>query len=169
MPTPLPAGPSRSGADREQRRGEVYRELRQLEDVAVWALASALQDPDGRMRRNATLALGMLAGGYFVPSRPRMDIRDALPALIDALQDTDDSVRAWAAGAIGRIGPAAARAVPALVALLANPEEGSRNLACLALGGIGPPARDALPALRQALSDPSADVRRFAQHAIEIE
>ena len=88
MPTPLPPAPPSRGVDPvEERRREVYRQLRQLEDAAVWALASALSDPDVRMRRNATLALGFLAGGYFVRSRPGLDIRDALPPLIDALQD----------------------------------------------------------------------------------
>jgi len=51
--------------------------------------------------------------------------------------------------------------------LLTDSDEGSRNSACIGLAGIGPAAKAALPALRVALSDPSADVRRFAQRAID--
>lgn len=75
-------------------------------------------------------------------------------------------MRAWAAQAIGEIGPDAAQAVPALIVMLTDGDEGARNGACIALTGIGPAAKEALPALRTALSDPSADVRGFAKRAI---
>jgi HEAT repeat protein len=130
-------------------------------------LARALEDPDVQLRRNVALALNVLAGTWFDPSKERMDIRAALPALITALRDADGSVRAWSAQAIGQMGPDGAPAVPALVALLGSADEGSRNSACIALYGIGPAARQALPALEKALSDPSADARRFAQRAVE--
>jgi HEAT repeat protein len=135
---------------------------RQLEGAAVWALEIALHDPDVRMRRNATLALRFLAEGYFVDPPRRLDIREALP-----LRDTDRSVRAWAAQAIGAIGPAAAPAVPALSTLLSDPDEGPRTNGCWSFRGIGPAAREALPALRRALADPSANVRHAALLAIE--
>ena len=169
LPTPLPAtGRSDGSIDPiEQRRRELYGELRQLGPDALPALARGLTDPDIHLRRNVALALNVLAGNWFDRSKKGMDIRPALPALIAALQDADGSVRAWSAQAIGEIGPDGAQAVPALVMLLGSADEGSRNSACIALYGIGPAAKDALPALEKALSDPSANVRRFAQRAVE--
>lgn len=149
------------------RRRELYRQLRQLGDEALPALARGLGDSDVRLRRNVALALGALAGTWWDPSAPRMNIRPILGQLSAALNDEDTNVRAWSAQAIGAIGPDAAPAVPALIALLANPDEGSRISACIALRGIGPAARDALPGLRTALEDASVDVRRFASRAIE--
>ena len=169
LPTRLPATARSDGAidPIEQRRRELYGELRRLGPDALPALARGLRDPDIQLRRNVALALNVLAGNWFDRSKEKMDIRAALPALIAAFQDADGSVRAWSAQAIGEIGPDAAQAVPALVMLLRSADEGSRNSACIAVYGIGPSAKDALPALEDALSDPSADVRRFAQRAIE--
>jgi HEAT repeat protein len=169
LPTPLPATARSDGTvdPVEQRRRELYGELRRLGAVAFPPLARGLKDPDVHLRRNVALALNVLAGNWYDRSKERMDIRAVLPALIAALQDADGSVRAWSAQAIGEIGPDAAQAVPALVMLLGNADEGSRNSACIALYGIGPAAKAALPALEKALSDPSADVRRFAQRAVE--
>lgn len=114
------------------RRREIYRQIRQLGDKALPALARGLSDPDVRLRRNVALALGALAGTWWEPSVPKMNIRPMLGALSVALKDEDTSVRAWSAQAIGAIGPDAAPAVPALIALLANSDEGSRNSACVA-------------------------------------
>jgi HEAT repeat protein len=151
----------------EQRRKELYERLRRLGDDALPALARGLSDPDVRIRRNVALALAVLAGTWYRPSEPRLNIRPCLPALIAALKDSDPSVRARAAHAIGEIGIDAALAIPELLILLRNADEGSRIGACIALRGIGPAAKQAMPALRQALDDPSKDVRRFAQQAID--
>jgi HEAT repeat protein len=168
LPTRLPATVRSDGTidPVEQRRRELYGELRRLGPDAVAALARGLEDRDVHLRRNVALALNALAGNWFDRSKGTMDIRVALPALMTALEDADGSVRAWSAQAIGEIGAPAARAVPALVVLLRNADEGSRNSACIPLYGIGRAATDALPALEKALSDPSADVRRFAQRAV---
>jgi HEAT repeat protein len=88
-----------------------------------------------------------------------------LPALIMALQDSDQDVRAWSAQAIGDIGPEAATAVPALVNLLSK-DSYSRISVFIALHDIGPVARGALPALKPYLSDPDADVRKMAARAV---
>ena len=171
LPTPLPATVRSDGRDDpvELRRRELYRQLGQLGDDALPALARGLGDPDVRQRKNVALALGALAGNWYCSDRsvPRMNIQPILRELTAALQDEDASVRAWSAQAVGEIGLDAAPAVPALIVLLANPDEGSRNSACIALHGIGQAATEALPALRKALEDPSANVRRFAQRAIE--
>jgi len=170
LPTSLPAmGRSDGTIDPvEQRRGVLYQQLLQLGDEGSRALAEALREPDVQLRRNVALALAILAGDWNVSTqKQKLNIRAYLPALVAALRDDDGSVRGRVAQAIGTIGPEAAPAVSDLVTLLTATDEGSRNSACIALYGIGPVARGALPALRRALSDPSADVRRFAQRAIE--
>ena len=75
--------------------------------------------------------------------------------------------RAWAAQALGEVGPNASEAVPALIKLLELDDPGSRNSACIALGDIGPAANAALPTLEVALHDSNKDVRQFASQAIK--
>lgn len=152
----------------EVKRRQIYDQLYELGASGVPALARALDSPEVSLRRNATLALDVLSGGWWFYDRnpSKVDVSAALPALIKALGDSDPNVRWGAAAVLGNIGPAAAEAVPKLVALLHDENEGARNTACIGLKGIGPAARSALPALRRALSDPSPDVRRFAQSAI---
>jgi hypothetical protein len=152
----------------EAKRRQIYDQLYELGRACVPALARALQSSDVGLRRNATLALDVLSGGWWFYDRipSKVDVSAALPALIGALGDSDPNVRWGAAAVIGNIGPAAAEAVPRLVVLLRDENEGARNSACIGLKGIGPAAKTALPALRNALSDPSPDVRRFAQTAI---
>ncbi len=151
----------------EQKRRAIYDQLWQLGASALPALNRGLADPDLRIRRNVALFLNVAAGGWYEPTRPKLDIRGCLDALIAALADSDARVRELTAQAIGAIGPEASPAVPALIALLASDEEGSRNSACIGLTGIGPRAREALPALHRALSDSSADVKHFARRAID--
>ncbi len=163
----LAPGPRSDGKPdpKEERKQEIIDQLRQLGGKAVPALVLALGDSDVQMRRNAELVMIHLAGPY--DSKPRIDIKEALPALLKATEDPDADVRAWAAHAIAEIGPGAKEAIPALIKLLQGQSEGGRNTSCMALGAIGPEAKDALPALRKALDDPSKDVRQFAQAAIK--
>jgi len=119
-----------------------------------------------QVRRNVAMFLGVAAGDWYDRETPRLAIQECVPALVKALADSDNRVRALAAHAVGATGAVGVAAVPALIGLLASPSEGDRNTACIGLAGIGPAAREALPALTKALSDPSADVRRFAKHAI---
>jgi hypothetical protein len=169
LPTPLPALTNSNGVVKpeERRRRQLYDQIRLLGPEGVLALARGLHDDDVQLRKNAALALTVLAGAWFDPSWSQLDIKAALRALIAALQDSEPNVRAWSAQAIGEIGPDAESAVPELITLLSNPDEGSRNSACIALRGIGPAAKTALPALRNSLSDLSKDVRRFAELAIK--
>ena len=168
LPTPLPASVRSDGSipPEERRRRVLYEEILRLGPNGVLALSRALHDDDVHLRKNAALALGVLAGGWYDLSWPKLDISLALPALIEALQDNDSNVRGWSAQAIGNIGPDAVKAVPNLITLLSNPDVGSRNSACIALRRIGPAAKQALPTLRRLLSDPDKDVRQFAARAI---
>jgi HEAT repeat protein len=150
---------------KEQQREMIIVKFRMIGKESIPALIHALQDPDVQMRRNAELVMIWLAGGY--DGQPKMNIQEAIPALIKATVDGDSDVRAWAAQALAEIGPDVKDPVPALIKLVNDADEGPRNTSCMALGDIGPAAKDALPALRNALNDPSKDVRQFAKQAIE--
>ena len=62
--------------------------------------------------------------------------KDAVPALIQALQDQDSNVRNNAARALGSIGEGAVDAVPALIQLLKDQDEWVRINAAWALEEI---------------------------------
>jgi len=67
-------------------------------------------------------------GGYFIEYIPSSahrsaTVRLAVPALIEALRDSDVEVRQRAAIMLREIGPAAAEAVPALIEALRDPDE----------------------------------------------
>jgi HEAT repeat protein len=91
---------------------------------------------------------------------------NAVPELIQALNDPAAYVRAPAADALGSIGPAAKAAVPALGERLLATAEQTYVLrsAAAALGNIGPDAAGALPALQRALT--MYRVKYTAQEAI---
>jgi HEAT repeat protein len=152
----------------EETKRDILKQLHQLGQASIPPLAHALKDSDVQMRQDAALAMGWLAGGYDSELRPPLDISAAIPELIEALQDKDAGVRAWAAGAIAETGSNGKEAIASLIKLLKDPDEGPRNQGCFALGRIGAAATEALPALRGAMNDdPSNVVRRFAQQAID--
>jgi HEAT repeat protein len=104
----------------------------------------ALTGPAWVARKNAAWGLGAL------------DASEAVPALIEALKDTDAGVReqvAWALGAIGD-----RRAVDGLVGALADSSAGVRKQAAWALGAIGD--QRAVQGLMRALKDADAGVRK---------
>lgn len=151
----------------EQRREAIYVRLRALDAAAVPALQRGLSHTDVQVRRNVALYLNFEGGNYAKHASTPLDLRPFLSALVLALRDEDERVKAMAAQALAHVGSDAAIAVPDLIRLLADPSEGLRNSACIGLAGIGPAARDALSALRRALADPTDNVRRFAQRAID--
>ena len=85
----------------------------------------------------------------------------AIPALLHALNDREDSIRCVAALALGQM--QAASAIPALALLLAAPSGWVRGAAANALALIGEPA---VPALGEALQDPRDGVRVRAAYAL---
>jgi hypothetical protein len=151
----------------ESHRREIYDRLWSLGPTALPALCRGLVESDVQVRRNVALFLGVAGNDWYDRGRPRLVITPCTPALIGALEDSDNRVRELAAQAVPATGAAGASAVPALIRLIDSSSEGDRNSACIALAGIGPAAKDALPALKKALSDPSATVWSFAKHAIE--
>ena len=86
-----------------------------------------------------------------------------VPALIEALNDTEACARAEAARALGRIG--GPDAVLALANALQDVHPGVRADAATALGVIGD--KSAVPALSEAVRDAHADVRRQAAWALD--
>ena len=120
--------------------GDAARELINIGEPAVPALAAVLKDPDARVRRAAASTLWGLG--------TRMGA--AVPALADTLADPDTEVRLAAAMALESAGPHAAAAVPNLVRALKDADANVRLWSCKALGAAGPGARAAIPALVEA-------------------
>jgi FOG: HEAT repeat len=86
----------------------------------------------------------------------------AVPALIQALGDSDWEVRRASAEALVKIGTPA---VPALIQALGDSDSAVRRAAAEALGKLGDP--QAVPPLIQALGDSDWDVRHAARQAIQ--
>ncbi|MEV0563296.1 HEAT repeat domain-containing protein [Dactylosporangium sp. NPDC050588] len=88
---------------------------------------------DTRYNCQAWAAMGCAAGGF----------TEAVPTLLDLLDDRDWNIREQAVRALGRLGDASV--VPALAPLLRDPQEHPRQYAADALADIGGP--EALEAL----------------------
>ena len=124
---------------------------------ALEKLVGILSDKgfDSEIRWNAARTLGKL----------RTAGLDALPVLVEHLQDGEPTVREHAAEAIGDLGPEARSAVPDLVGVLTDSYTRVRRDAVRSLGYIGTDARSALPAIEPLLQDPEQIVRQAAENA----
>lgn len=122
---------------------------------SVKQLVLQLKDPDVDLCVVAIQALGLLGPAAI----------DAVPALFEALKDTDASLRYWAALALGEID---AVAIPVLIKALSDTDFCVRWGAASALGQFGPVAKDAVPALVERLNDSHEYVRRRASLALSI-
>ena len=140
-----------SGAQESTSPGEqAASALVAIGKPAEESLTKALRGPAWIARKNAAWALGAL------------DSSEAVPALIEALKDTDDGVRqqvAWALGAIGD-----RRAVEGLIGALNDTAAGVRKQAAWALGALGD--KRAVSGLTKSLKDPDAGVRKQAAWAL---
>ena len=159
---------------------------------AVPALVDALEDSYEPVRRNAIYALGAIGEPTVellvdalgsekeaFDMEPILHICDAahglaatgasetVPALIAALQDEHENVRASAAYTLGEMGPVAAEAVDGLIALLTDESEEVRRHATSALGMIKVPVSKTVPALAEVLEDrEDTDLAFFAAQAL---
>lgn len=115
------------------KREAITKALREDASASVKALATQLKNPELQMRKNAALMLDDLAG---LLGNPKMDIKPALPALINALDDKDFEVRVWSMSAIGSLGTAAKEALPALKQAMKDKDAGIRFNAKSALAQI---------------------------------
>lgn len=110
-----------------------------------------LRHPSADVRVGAALALGAFD-------------RHAVAALTEALGDSEHKVRAAAALALVKIGPAPV--VPGMIDALRDPRVTVRANAAVVLGAFGPAGKSAAPALVGALNDTNARVRELAIEAL---
>lgn len=127
-------------------------------EAAVPALVAAMKDAKWNGRDGAAMALGRIG------QRPD----EVVPALIEALKsDPDETVRAAAAEALGKISHDGGRVVTALARALDDKAVNVRAEAAEALEKLGPKAREALPALQKAAQSAEFIVRQAATEAIK--
>jgi HEAT repeat protein len=107
-------------------------------------------------------------------------LKKAVPALSEAVLDSDLNVRWMVITTLANIGPAAKPAVSSLIKAMDTFPGGTpplsgppryyadvRSAAAHALSAIGADANNAIPALQKALKDPSSDVREAAAQALK--
>lgn len=99
------------------------------------------------------------------PVNGRSRPAEAIPALIQVLEDEDEYVRSSAVFALGEIGPQPG-VVPALLEALGDEDGFVRGTAAEALGKIGP-EEGVVSALMQAVGDEDAYVRQTAVLALK--
>lgn len=129
-----PSGRSDGKPDpRTIKRDQIVKALRADHKKSVPALAKALKDPNVLLRRNASLLLGEFAGVF---GDAKEDISLAVPALADAVNDSDFNVRVWSMGALKALGPAAESALPALETALKDKDKAVRVNAKAAIKSI---------------------------------
>jgi HEAT repeat protein len=121
-------------------------------------LLAALKDRDDVLTRRYAPAVLVQLG----PAA-----RPALPALAEALRDSDADVRRCAAAALMQLGPTPEKMLPAVTEAVRGSElPYVRRQALAALASLGPRAKPAAPAVQEALRDPDAEVRRWAEAAL---
>jgi HEAT repeat protein len=127
---------------------------------ALRPLCKALEDTDWSVRFWSSAALRRIA-----EERPAA-AAEAVPALVKALRSQEDSVREYAAEALGNVGPAARDAVPALEEVADKGDGWNRLRAAEALWKVAGPA--GRPAVRAAplLRDSNEQVRRGAAECL---
>jgi HEAT repeat protein len=130
-------------------------------------LIAALDDEDARIRREAAFALWRIGPGpeavpSLIDSMRDDDLRAfairtlgnmkpaavaAVPALVQALEETEGGTRDDVIVALMNMGPAAEPAIAGLAELLMADQPLTRQRAAMALGKIGPAAVEAVPLL----------------------
>jgi HEAT repeat protein len=136
------------------------------EDISEW-ISNTLRDLQSKnavVRTRAAEYLGNSASADY-PVQHREQIRKAVPALMEALKDTNPSVRGAAAFALGNIPGDMQVAVPALVEALQDKDRLVREAAASSLGRIAQSPELAVPALMGELNRDDDD-RDHAMNAL---
>ena len=141
--------------------------------IETWRKAS--EDPENESSQHATFALSGI-GGWSSPQLSWLQTHatyalsaiggPAVPALVEALDSDNESIRANAAYALGDIGGAAQDAVPSLTQALQDESAWVRRHAIEALGLIGQPTPNTVPALIDLLCDEHYWIRDNAARAL---
>ena len=121
-------------------------------NAAVPALIEVLRDEDWYLRNDSAMVL---------VSAPN---KEAVPGLASVLADEEWHVAAYAATALGGIGPDAVESTPALLDALDHEQWHVRNGAAYALGAIG--ASSSVDLLRRNLQDEEPTVVKTAPEAL---
>jgi HEAT repeat protein len=123
-------------------------------------LRQAVNHPEVIVRRESLRSIGKLR------FRAPLASADVLPLLLDAMPDTDPTVRTVAATYLGILHDDAPSSVPLLTAALEDPDPAVRRASATALQAFGSDAAPALPALKKAAADQDQDLAREAGRAI---
>lgn len=129
---------------------------------AVTPLRDAIHADEPVVRREALRSLGKLR------ERASIDPQVVVPALLDALKDSDASVRTIAVTYLGIVRDNPRDEVAGLITALKDSEPSVRGAAAGALSAYGAQADSAVPALHKAETDPDDDVKREAGRALVI-
>jgi HEAT repeat protein len=122
--------------------------------AAIHALVNVFETAAWPDRLDAARTLGKIGAGA----------KDAVPALIQGLQDKDEAVARCAAESLGEVGPAARAAIPALVRMLKDTTRPNcRPSASLALSCLG---EATIPVWIEALKDKDAFARKEAARVV---
>jgi len=127
-----------------------------------------LESGDAKVRGQAGQAIGTLVA--LAKENANADVvaqaKSALPSLVKALQDKEESVRDWAAYTVGYLGPDAKSALPSLVKLLKDKDQLVTMSAANALGSMRAEGKDAVPALVEAATGDDPWLRFSAVEAL---
>ncbi len=126
--------------------------------IAIDNLVAAMADSHVEVRSCAANALGDMGTYDDADNQP---LAEAVPALGEALSDTDYRVRVSAAMALSRIGVRAAPAVPRLIPLLDDDEWAVADAAVRAVAAADPSGKRSVPALVKVLKNERHDLREF--------
>jgi HEAT repeat protein len=92
---------------------------------------------------------------------------DAIPLLVNAINDEDKEVATRAIYTVSLLGSEAKDAIPAIVKRFKDPDWQVRQYAIRHVAEFGPASEQAIPALKEALKDEHERVRVAAQRALE--
>jgi len=138
---------------------DAFKALESKAAPAMPVLISWIKDPQGVPRKRlvaitTSRELGPLA-------------KDAVPAILSVLGDSDPQIRYGAALALGQIKHQPQISVPALIKCLDDPHPNVRGNAIGSLIEFDLEAKAAIPALKKAAQDPNHNVSSLARLALE--
>jgi HEAT repeat protein len=181
------------GSESFEAREQADKELIAIGPPALAALGQALKSADAEIARRARICIPRIERNAKVASlveqllkgaRPESRAQaadqlmelgqlgkpalEAIPALMQALDDPDRYVRVRAIVALRHMGPAAKSAVPKLMEILKDEQAGEelRWSAAIALGAVGPEAAPAIPLLLKVLRTEVPGLRNGAANAL---